>query len=180
MAQGRAGVGVGGAVVGLDAAELVVQLGPCGPPHDAVRSQAVAPLERPHRRRSAAAEDAVHRDGGDVALVLGQCAQPELHLLHLPAARTHLEGRAAGVPCAVGEGAVGRLPLAGQLGEVLDRDVDVADLVPCAAAHHAVGGEAELLLELFDRRGHPAAEDAVYRQKPEEGIILRDAVELAL
>ena len=63
---------------------------------------------------------------------------------------------------------------------VLDRYIDVADLIPCLPAHHAVGGQIELLLERPYRGGHPAAEYAVHRQFAKEGIVLGDAVQLPL
>lgn len=47
-------------------------------------------------------------------------------------------------------------------------------------AHHAVGGQAELLLKLFYRFGHGGAKDAVHVQQAEEGVVLGDAVELPL
>lgn len=115
-----------------------------------------------------------------MSLILSQRTQPELHLLYLAAGGALFEDAAAEVPWAVREGAAECFAFTGQLGEVLHRDIDIADLIPGAAAHHAVGGEVELPLELFDRLGHLAAEDAVHRQQAEEGIVFGDAVELPL
>ena len=58
--SGGAGVGIRGAVVGLDAAELVVQRGPCVTAHHAVHGQAVFALEGPHRVGRSSAVNAVH------------------------------------------------------------------------------------------------------------------------
>ena len=88
------------------------------------------------------------------------------------------QGRA--VPCAVRKGAAGGLALAGQLGKILDRDIDVADLVPCAPPDDAIGSQVELFLKRLDRGGHFGAEHAVGRQPTEEGVILGDPVELPL
>jgi len=71
LPQGGAGVGVGGSIVGLDAAELVVYLGPGGAAHHAVHGQAVFALEGPHRCGGAAAEHAIHCHRGDGGIVLG-------------------------------------------------------------------------------------------------------------
>ena len=178
LPQRRAGVGIGGAIVGLDAQKLVVQLFPCGLPHHAVHGKAVFALEGTHRIGGGSAEYAVHLYGGDGAVVLRQRVQPELHLLHRTAGSAGSERCAA--PCAVRQSAGRGLALAGQLGEVLYRYIDVADLVPCLPPHHAVGGQVELLLERPHRGGHPAAEYAVHRQLAKEGIVLGDAVQLPL
>ena len=178
LPQRRAGVGVGGAVVGLDAQKLVVQLLPSGLPHYAVYGKAVFALESTHRIGGGSAVYAVYLYGGDGAVVLRQRVQPELYLLHRAAGSTGAQHRA--VPCAVGQGAGGSLALAGQLGEVLYRYIDVADLVPCLPPHHAVGGQVELLLERPHRGGHPTAEYAVHRQLAKERIVLGNAVQLPL
>ena len=178
LAEGGAGVGVGGAVVRLDAEELGVDRVPGGFAHHAVRLEAEPPLESPDRRLGPAAEPAVHRHRGDGRDVLADGVEPELQLLHRAAPGPGAQGRAA--PGAVREDAGGGLALAGQLRQVLDRDVDVADLVPGLAAHHPVGGEVELPLEPLDRAGHLRAENAVGLQRAEEGVILGDAVELPL
>ena len=177
-AQRRAGVGVGGAVVGLDAQKLVVQLLPSGLPHYAVYGKAVFALESTHRIGGGSAVYAVYLYGGDGAVVLRQRVQPELYLLHRAAGSTGAQHRT--VPCAVGQGAGGSLALAGQLGEIFYRYIDIADLVPCLPPHYAVGGQVELLLERPHRGGHPAAEYAVYRQLSKEGIVLGNAVQLPL
>ena len=121
---------------------------------------------------------AVHFYGWNGAVVLRQRVQPELYLLHRAAGSTGAQHRT--VPCAVGQGAGGSLALAGQLGEIFYRYIDIADLVPCLPPHYAVGGQVELLLERPHRGGHPAAEYAVYRQLSKEGIVLGDAVQLPL
>mgnify|MGYP000750859197 CR=1 FL=1 len=169
---------MGGSIVGLDAAELVVYLGPGGTAHHAVHGQAVFALEGPHRCGGAAAEHAIHCHRGDGAFVLRQGVQPELQLLHGAAGGAGAQGGAA--PGAVREGAAGSLALAGQLGQILDRHIDIADLIPGLAAHHAVGGQVELLLERPYRGGHPAAEYPVHSQFAKEGVILGDAVQLPL
>ena len=178
LPQRRAGVGVGGAVVGLDAQKLVIQLLPSGLPHYAVYGKAVFALESTHRIGGGSAVYAVHRYGGDGAVVLRQRVQPELYLLHRAAGSTGAQHRT--VPCAVGQGAGGSLAFAGQLGEIFYRYIDIADLVPCLPPHYAVGGQVELLLERPHRGGHPAAEYAVYRQLSKEGIVLGNAVQLPL
>ena len=178
LPQRRAGVGVGGAIVGLDAQKLVVQFFPSGLAHYAVHCKAVFALEGAYRIGGGGAEYAVHFYGWNGAVVLRQRVQPELYLLHRAAGSTGAQHRA--VPCAVGQGAGGSLALAGQLGEVLYRYIDVADLVPCLPPHYAVGGQVELLLERPHRCGHPAAEYAVHRQLAKEGIVLCNAVQLPL
>ena len=178
LPQRRAGVGVGGAVVGLDTQKLVVQFLPSGLPHYAVYGKAVFALEGAHRIGGGGAVYTVHLYGRDGAVVLRQRVQPELHLLHRAAGSAGAQHRT--VPCAVGQGAGGSLALAGQLREIFYRYIDVADLVPCLPPHHAVGGQVELLLERPHRGGHPAAEYAVHRQFAKEGIVLGDAVQLPL
>ena len=178
LPQWGAGVGVGGAVVGLDAQKLVVQLLPSSLPYYAVRRKAVFALEGAHRIGGGSAVYAVYFYGWNGAVVLRQRVQPELYLLHRAAGSAGSERCAA--PCAVRQGAGGGLALAGQLGEVLYRYIDVADLVPCLPPHHTVGGQVELLLERPHRGGHPAAEYAVHRQLAKEGIVLGDAVQLPL
>ena len=138
LPQRRAGVGVGGAVVGLDAQKFVIQLLPSGLPHYAVHREAVFALEGAHRIGGGSAVYAVHFYGWNGAVVLRQRVQPELYLLHSAAGSAGAQHRA--VPCAVGQGAGGSLALAGQLREVLYRYIDVADLVPCLPPHYAVGG----------------------------------------
>ena len=101
-----------------------------------------------------------------------------MQLLHGAAGGAGAQDRAA--PGAVREGAVGSLALAGQLGQILDRHIDIADLIPGLAAHHAVGGQIELLLERPYRGGHPAAEYPVHSQFAKEGVVLGDAVQLPL
>ena len=178
LPQSRAGVGVGGAVVRLDAPELVVDGVPGLTAHHAVHGQAVPPLEGPHCAGRGRAVAAVHRKGRESRFVLRQRIQPELHLLHRAAGGTGAQGRAA--PAAVRQGAAGGLALAGQFGKVLDRHVDIADLIPGLPPHHAVGGQVELPLERLDCGRHAGAEDAVHGQLAEEGVILRDAVQLPL
>ena len=178
LAQRCAGVGVGGAVVRLDAEELGVNGVPGGFAHHAVHGEAVPALEGADRRRRPAAEAAVHRHRGDGGHILADGVEPELQLFHRAPAGAGAQDGAA--PGAVRQDAGGGLALAGQLGQVLDRDVDIADLIPGLAADHAVGGQAELPLEPLDCFGHLLAENAVRRQGAEEGIVLGNAVELAL
>ena len=178
LPQGCARVGVGPAVVGLDAAELIVEFCPGGAAHHTVHRQAVSSLEGPDRTGGAAAIHAIHCHGGDAALVLGQSVQPELQLLHSAAGRADAQDGAA--PGAVREGAGGCFSLAGQLCKVFHRDIDIADLIPGLPPHHAVSGQVELLLESLHGLGHPAAKDPVHGQQAEKGVILGDAVQLPL
>ena len=95
LPQGRARVSVGPAIVGLDAAELIVEFCPGGAAHYAVHRQAVSSLEGPDRTGGAAAIHAIHCHGGDAALVLSQSVQPELQLLHSAAGRADAQDGAA-------------------------------------------------------------------------------------
>ncbi len=98
--------------------------------HHTVRCQALLLLKDFHRPLGGCAVAAIHRHGGQAAVKLGQVGQPELHLLHIAAGAAAPQGGAG--PAAGALGAVGGLALTGQLRQVLDADVDIADFEPGA------------------------------------------------
>lgn len=128
LPQRRAGVGVGGAVVGLDAAVLRVDGVPGGLPDHAVRGQPEPPLERAHGSLGARAEHAVHRHRRDGGVILRQHVQPVLQLLHGAAAGP--DAQRGAVPGAAGQRTGGGLAFAGQFSQILDRNIDIRYLIP--------------------------------------------------
>ena len=146
--------------------------------HHTVRCQALLLLKDFHRPLGGCAVAAIHRHGGQAAVKLGQVGQPELHLLHIAAGAAAPQGGAG--PAAGALGAVGGLALAGQLRQVLDADVDIADFEPGAFAHHAVRRQAELLLEFFHHIFGGLIKYAVHGGLAEERVILGNAGKLPL
>ena len=121
-AQGRARPG-GTAQVALGFQPGGVQGVPSRAAHHTVGGQALLLLESLHGPLGSHAVAAVYCHGGQAAVKLGKVRQPELHLFHTAAGAAPPQGGAR--PTAGTLGAVGRLALAGQLGQVLDADVDI-------------------------------------------------------
>ena len=175
--QGSAGPG-GAAQVTLGFQPSGIQGIPGRLSHHTVRCQALLLLKDFHRPLGGCAVAAIHRHGGQAAVKLGQVGQPELHLLHIAAGAAAPQGGAG--PAAGALGAVGGLALAGQLRQVLDADVDIADFEPGAFAHHAVRRQAELLLEFLHAVLGGLVEGAGHGGLAEGRVILGNAGKLLL
>ena len=124
------------------------------------------------------AKDAVHRGRRNFAVVLAHFGQPELYLLHRVAPVAQAQGR-AGIN-ARHKVSVGLFTLAGQLGKVFDRYINVADFVPGRTSNNAVRCQVKLLLELLHHIFGVLPEDAVGVCSAKERVVLRNAVQLAL
>ena len=151
---------------------------PSALPDCAVRRQTLLFLERLHGALGRCSVAAVHRDARQRGIKLCKVGQPELHLLHGAAARPAPQDCAR--PTAGGLRALGGLALAGQLGEILDAHIDKADFIPGGTAHHAVGGQAELLLKALDAALGGLVKDAVHHRLAEGRVVLRNAGQLLL
>ena len=146
------------------------------PAHDAVGGEALEGLEGPDGGLGGGAVDAVVVRGGEAGVEVGQDGEVVLNFLHLVAAVAGAQG--------FGEYAgdlVFRQALGFQLRQTFHGVEDGFDLVPGGLAHDAVGGQVENALERFDGLRHRRVVVAAEGQDgPEAGVVLADAVELAL
>ena len=138
---------------------LAVERLPGRPPHDAVHRQPRKPLVGPHGvlgGRTKAAVDAHRRDAGFIG---AQEVEVELQLPHR---------RAAAAPPEDARILAG--PQAGRQQFVGDVVVDLVQLVPGGAAHHAVAGQAEVGLEPLHRRCGRRTEPSIHSDVVQSGI----------
>ena len=147
-AGAQSGARVSGAAgIALGVHPLGVQFLPGRLAHHAVLCQTLRFLECLDRAFRGRAKAAIHTDGRQIGIKLRQAGQPELHLLHASPGTAAAQHGSRPRPGALGTGK--GFTLAGQLGKVLDADIDIADLIPGRLAHHAVHSQGKLLLELF-------------------------------
>ena len=138
--------------------------------------QVVFILEREHRVARQIIEKARDRDRRELGIEIAQKRQIILHRLDLDAAVAEGKLRAEHT-LHLGDGQA----LAGQLGQALDRGIDLLDPIPCRLAYHAVGRKVEDPLELRDRLRSLAVIDGGGGVDARDGgIVAADAVELVL